>query len=55
MCFLDEQPPPANMSAGIAAFTIRGVETKKKPCPIGLVVVAGMTLAKASGRDGGRQ
>jgi hypothetical protein len=64
LCFLDEQEhgvvsdrssPTANMSAIIAAFTIRGVETKKKPCPNGLMVVAGMTLAKASRRDGGGQ
>jgi hypothetical protein len=44
----------ANMFVEIAAFTVRGVETKK-PCPIGLMVVADTTLAKVSGRDGGEQ
>jgi hypothetical protein len=46
---------PTNMSTGIAVFTIQGVATKKKPCPIGLIVVASTTLVKASGRDGGGQ
>jgi hypothetical protein len=50
--FLTEAHMPTNMSTGIAVFTVRGVETKNKPCPIGLMVVVGMTLAKASRRDG---
>jgi hypothetical protein len=51
--FPTETHMPTNMSAGIAVFTIQGVETKKKPCPIGLRVVASTALVKASGRDGG--
>jgi hypothetical protein len=49
--FPTETHLPTNMSTGIAVFTIQGVATKKKPCPIGLMVVANTTLVKASGRD----
>jgi hypothetical protein len=45
---------PTEAHLPVNVFTVRGVETKKnKPCTNRLMVVAGMALVKASGRDGG--
>jgi hypothetical protein len=57
MCFLDEQEPGVvsdrSSPAGQRVHRPRSRDKKNKPCTNRLMVVAGMALVKASGRDGG--